>query len=182
LFGSSGKYMPNEFGPLYASYYFMLLHDAGAAVTVPNDHIRDNGAAQIRLGYNFGKRTLFDSLSVEVGGMMSLERERSGEGGGGWTLPKGVVASAYASYGRFAFFDEFYKGQGHRVTYGDAFYQKKTYNRLDIIYTPFLFKHIKGQFILSLHQSPGHWDDNQQAFRVVYDLGRKKLVRFKDDN
>ncbi|WP_345949050.1 hypothetical protein ABDD95_19575 [Mucilaginibacter sp. PAMB04274] len=181
LFGASGKYLPNQLGPLYASYYFMLLHDAGAVVTVPNDHIRDNGAAQVRLGYNFGKHTMFDSLSVEVGGMMSLERVRTGEGGG-WKKPLGLVASAYASFGRFALFDEFYKGDGHHVTYGDAFYEKKIYNRLDIIYTPFLFKHVKGQFILSLHQSPAHLNDNQEAFRIVYDLGRKNLVRFKDDN
>lgn len=181
LFGTSGKYMPNAFGPFYASYYFMLLHDAGPAVSIPNDHIRDNGATQIRLGYNFGHKTMFDSLSVEAGGMMSLERTRVGEGGGGWKKPLGVVASAYASIGRFAFFDEFYKGEGHTVTYGDSFYEKKIYNRLDIIYTPFLFKHVKGQFILSLHQSPGQLSDNQEAFRIVFDLGRKKLFNFKDD-
>jgi hypothetical protein len=181
LFGSSGKYLPNEFGPFYLSHHFMLLHDAGPAIGIPNDHIRDNGAAQVRLGYNFGRRTMFDSLSVEAGGMMSLERVRH-DGGGGWNLPLGFVASAYASFGRFALYDEFYKGEGHRVTYGDSFYEKTIYNRLDIIYTPFLFKRIKGQFILSLHQSPNHLGDNQQAFRVVYDLGRKKLVRFKDDD
>jgi len=181
LFGSSGKYKPNEFGPLYGKYYFMLLHDAGPAVSIPGDHIRDNGAAQVRLGYDFGKRTTFDSLSVEAGGMLSLERTRTNDGGG-FKKPLGVVASIYGSKGRFAVYDEFYKGEGHRVTYGDSFYEKKTYNRLDIMYTPFLFKHLKGQFIFSFHQSPGQWNDNQQAFRLVYDLGRKKLFKFKDDN
>jgi hypothetical protein len=181
LFGSSGKYLPQASGPLYMKYYFMLLHDAGPAVAIPGDHIRDNGAAQVRLGYDVGHKTMFDSLTVEAGGMMSLERVRTGEGGG-WKKPLGVVASVYAGFGRFAIFDEFYKGQGHEVTYGDSFYQKKTYNRLDIIYTPFLFKHVKGQFVFSFHQSPGQLTDNQQAFRIVYDLGRKKLFNFKDDN
>jgi hypothetical protein len=181
LFGSSGKYLPKAAGSLYMSYYFMLLHDAGPAVAVPGDQIRDNGAAQVRLGYNFGKRTMFDSLTVEAGGMLSLERART-NGGGGWKKPLGFVASAYAGFGRFALFDEFYKGEGHEVTYGDSFYQKKIYNRLDIIYTPFLFKHIKGQFVFSFHQSPGQLTDNQQAFRIVYDLGRKNLFKFKDDN
>ena len=166
---------------MYGKYYFMLLHDAGPAVSIPGDHIRDNGAAQVRLGYDFGKRTTFDSLSVEAGGMLSLERTRTNDGGG-WKKPLGVVASIYASKGRFALFDEFYKGEGHVVTYGDSFYEKKMYNRIDIIYTPFLFKHIKGQFILSFHQSPGQFNDNQEAFRIVYDLGRKKLFKFKDDN
>lgn len=178
LFGLAGKYLPDPAGPFYLSHYFMLLHDAGPAVAIPNDHIRDNGALQIRAGYNFGKNTVFDSLSVEAGGMMSLERVRSVSG---FQKPLGVVASFYASIKRLAFYDEFYKGEGHNVTYGDSFYRKKTYNRLDIIYTPFLFKHIKGQFVLSLHQSPGQLGDSQQAFRITYDLGRKKLLNFGDD-
>ena len=62
---------------------------------------------------------------------------------------------------------------------GDSFFEKKTYNRLDIIYTPFLYKRVKGQFILSLHQTPGY-SSNQEAFRVTVDLGRQTLVRFKD--
>jgi len=179
LFGLSGKYLPDAAGALYLSHFFMLLHDAGPSVPIPGDHIRDNGAAQLRMGVDLSHKTVFDSLSVEAGGMLSLERTRSA---GGFKKPLGLVASVYAGYRRFAVFDEFYAGQGHQITYGDAFYQKKLYNRLDIIYSPFLFKHIKGQFVLSLHFSPGQFNDNQQAFRVVYDLGRKRLLRFKDDN
>ncbi|HTH81658.1 MAG TPA: hypothetical protein VL490_01910, partial [Mucilaginibacter sp.] len=95
--------------------------------------------------------------------------------------PKGVVFNAYASYKRFAVFEEFYHGQGSMIEYGDSYYSKPTYNRIDIIYTPFLFKHIKGQFIASFHFSPGQFNDNQEAFRVSYDLGRKVLKRFSDD-
>jgi hypothetical protein len=179
LFGLSGKYLPNSTGPFYVSEYFMLLHDAGPAVSIPGDHIRDNGAAQVRLGLDFSHKTMFDSLSVEAGGMISLERVRIG--GSGFRKPVGFVASAYASRGRLAFFDEFYKGQGHEITYGDSFYEKKIYNRLDVIYSPFIFNHIKGQFVFSFHQSPGQWNDNQEVFRIVYDLGRQKLVKFKGD-
>ena len=118
---------------------------------------------------------MFDSLTVEAGGMMSFERQR---GVVGARTPKGFVASAYLSYKRFALYDEFYSGQGSNVIYGDSYYQKPTYNRLDVIYTPFLFKGIKGQFIFSFHFSPGYNNDNQQAFRITYDLGRKGLARF----
>jgi hypothetical protein len=123
------------------SHYFFLLHDAGPAIAIPDDHIRDNGAAQIRLGANLSHKTFLDSLSFEAGGMLSLERSR---GIDGWQKPKGFVASAYASYKRFALNDEFYKGDGHHITFGDAYYQYKTYNRLDIIYTPFIAKGLKG--------------------------------------
>jgi hypothetical protein len=108
--------------------------------------------------------------------MLSLERTR---GIDGFQKPVGFVANAYLSYKRFALFDEFYKGDGHNITFGDAYYQKKTYNRLDIIYTPFLYNGLRGQFVLSLHQTPGYFS-NQEAFRVTYDIGRKRLVKFKD--
>ncbi|MFD0793542.1 hypothetical protein ACFQZX_07920 [Mucilaginibacter litoreus] len=176
LFGFSGKYQPWSNGPLYLAHYAFMLHDAGAAVLVPDDHITDNGAAQIKLGANFSHKTVFDSLNVEAGGMMSFERVR---GVDGFKKPAGFVANAYLSYKRFALFDEFYKGDGHHIIYGDAYYQYKTYNRLDIIYTPFIAKGLRGQFVLSFHQTPGK-SSNQEAFRLVYDIGRKNLVRFKD--
>ncbi|EHQ30121.1 hypothetical protein [Mucilaginibacter paludis] len=179
LFGDCGTYTPNPKGPFYLSHYFLLLHDAGNSSTAPQPGISDNGAAQIRVGLDYSHRTVFDSLKFDVGGMLSLERTR---GVDGFRVPKGFVASAFISYHKFALFEEFYGGQGSHVDYGDSFYEKSTYNRLDIIYSPFVFKHIKGQFIISIHSSPGYIGDSQQAFRLTYDLGRKVLKRFKTDN
>lgn len=178
LFGLKGKYIPNLSGPFYISHYFVLLHDAKAAIEVPDDYIRDNGGLQVRLGLDLSKKTGLDSLSIEAGGMMSLERVRIVNK---INTPKGFVASVYAGYHRFAAYDEFYAGKGSNITYGDPFYNKKMYNRLDLMYTPFLTKHIKGQFILSLHHTPGNLS-NQEAFRITYDLGRRTLVKFKDNN
>jgi hypothetical protein len=177
LFGFEGKWKPSLFGPFYISHYVLMMHDAGAEVLLPNDHIGDDGGAQVRLGLDFSrKQTTFDSLSFEAGAMASFQRKR---GLGGAKTPKGFVASAYLSYHRFAAFDEFYAGQGSEITYGDAFYEKKFYNRLDLMFTPFLFDHIKGQFIFSIHRTPG-FTSNQEAFRITYDLGRKVIARFKD--
>jgi hypothetical protein len=176
LFGFSGKYKPVLNGPFYLSHYFFLLHDAGPGIAIPNDHIQDNGALQIKLGADLSHKTFLDSLSIEAGGMMSLERVR---GIDGFQKPKGFVANAYLSYKRFALYDEFYKGDGHNIIFGDAYYQRKTYNRLDIIYTPFIANGLRGQFILSLHHTPG-FSSNQQAFRLTYDIGRKRVVKFKD--
>jgi hypothetical protein len=179
MFAAEGKYRPDAYGPFYVSHYFMLMHDAGAAILLPNDHINDNGGFEIKLGLDFThKQTTFDSLSFEAGTLVSLQRQR---GVNGFKTPTGFVASVYLSHHRFALFDEFYHGQGSTINYGDSFYEKSTYNRLDIIYTPFLFKHIKGQFIASFHFTPGHFNDNQEVFRVSYDLGRKIIARFKND-
>jgi len=177
LFGFEGKWQPSLTGPFYVSHYVVMLHDAGAEVLLPNDHIGDDGAAQLRLGLDFShKQTTFDSLSVRAGAMGSFQRRRGVDGG---AFKKGFVASGYISYHRFAAFDEFYAGQGSEVNFGDAFYEKKFYNRLDLMFTPFLFNHIKGQFIFSIHRTPG-FTSNQEAFRVTYDLGRKVIARFKD--
>ena len=179
LFGFEGKYRPSLTGPFYITHFFFLMHNAGAAIPIPDDHITDNGGGQIRLGLDLShKQTLLDSLSIEAGGMVSLERTR---GLDGLQLPKGFVASIYGSHGRFAAFNEFYAGQGSHIDYGDAFYEKKFYDRLDLIFTPFLYNHIKGQFVLSIHRTPGY-TSNQEAFRVTYDLGRRVIARFRNEN
>ncbi|MEO6520914.1 MAG: hypothetical protein ABIN91_04495 [Mucilaginibacter sp.] len=179
LFGICGTYIPKPGSPFYLSHYFLLLHDAGNAGTAPQPGISDNGGAQIRVGLDYSHRTVFDSLKVDVGGMLSLERTR---GIDGFKIPKGFVASAFISYHKFALFEELYLGGGSHINYGDSFYEKTFYNRLDVIYSPFMFKHIKGQFIITFHSSPGFLGDSQQAFRLTYDLGRKVLKRFKSDN
>jgi hypothetical protein len=179
LFGAEGKYIPKAGGSFYIAHYFLLMHDAGAAVLLPDDHINDNGGAQVRLGLDLThKLTRLDSLTVEAGGMISLERSR---GIDGFQTPKGFVASVYAGYHRIALFDEFYAGQGSHINYGDAYYSQPIYNRVDVIYTPFLFKGVKGQFVFSFHQTKISQASNQEAFRITYDLGRKTIARFKGE-
>ena len=178
LFGFEGKYRPWLSGPFYVTHYVFLEHNAGAAIPIPNDHIQDNGGGEVKLGLDFSKKQhLLDSLSIESGILFSLERTRNVDG---LQIPKGFVANAYGSFGRFAIFDEFYAGQGSHINYGDSFYEKKFYDRLDLMFTPFLTGHLKGQFILSIHRTPGY-TSNQEAFRITYDLGRKIIARFKDD-
>jgi hypothetical protein len=177
LFGFEGKYKPSLSGPFYIVHYFLLEHNAGAAILRPDDHIQDNGGAQLKLGLDFTKKQkLLDSLTFEAGAMVSLERTR---GVDGLQTPTGFVASAYAGYWRLAIFEEFYAGQGSHINYGDSFYEKKFYNRIDFIITPFSAKGLKGQFVFTMHKTPG-FTSNQEAFRLTYDLGRKVIGRFKE--
>lgn len=179
LWGFQGKYRPSLTGPFYISNYYFLEHNAGAAVLLANDHIYDNGAGEVTLGLDFSKKQhLLDSLSFEAGGLISMERER---GIDGWKTPVGFVAKAYLSYWKLAIFDEFYDGQGSHIYYGDSFYEKKFYNRLDIIITPFSAKGLKGQFVFTMHRTPG-FTSNQEAFRISYDLGRRVIARFKHND
>ena len=177
MFGAEGAYKPNPTGIFYVRDYFFLEHDAGAAILLPTDHIFDNGAVELRLGLNFGHKTFLDSLYFEAGNLTSFLRER---GIDGWQLSNGFVFTAYGSYHKFAVLEEFYKGQGSIIYYGDSYYEKTFYNRIDVIFTSFSSGHVKGQFIASFHFSPQHFNDNQEVFRVTYDLGRKTIARFKD--
>ncbi|MBB3054903.1 hypothetical protein [Mucilaginibacter gotjawali] len=177
LFGFEGKYKPSLTGPFYIVHYFLLEHNAGAAILRPDDHIQDNGGGQVKLGLDFShKQKAFDSLTFEAGVMISMERTR---GVDGLQTPKGFIASAYGSFSRFAIFDEFYAGQGSHVNFGDSFYEKKFYNRLDLIFNTFVYKGLRGKFVLSVHRTPGY-TSNQEAFNISYDLGRRVIGRFKD--
>jgi hypothetical protein len=176
MFGAEGKFTPNPDGIFYVRDYFMMEHDAGAAILQPTDHIYDNGAFELRLGLDFTKRSGLDSLAFEAGNLTSFLRER---GSTGWETRNGFMFTAYAAYHRFAFRDELYKGQGSIIYYGDSFYEKTFYNRLDVIFTPFKTRRVTGQFIASFHFSPDHYNDNQEVFRVTYDLGRKKVAKFR---
>ena len=174
LVGLSGKYRPVTTGPFYVTHYFQLMHNAYTSNEQAGDHIEDNGGLQVKLGLDFSHKTILDSLTIEAGALMSIERIRNVTD---LNTPKGFVASAYLGYKRFALYDEFYKGQGSHINYGDGFYQNKTYNRLDLMYTPLIFKNIRGSFVFSLHNTPSRMS-SQQAFRLTFDLGRKVLTRF----
>jgi hypothetical protein len=179
IFGEEGKYRPSLSGPLYLSHFAFMMHDAGAEVLLPGDHINDNGGAEVKIGLDFSKKQhLLDSLSFEAGGLVSFQRQR---GIDGFKTPVGFVANAFGSFGRFAVYDEFYIGEGSEIQYGDAFYEKKFYDRLDLIFNTFSAKGLKGQFVLSIHRTPGY-TSNQEAFRVTYDLGRKVIAKFKNQN
>jgi hypothetical protein len=175
--GELGTFIPFPGHAFYISHYFLFEHNAGSkSDTAAN--IQDSGGGQIRLGLDFSHRTVFDSLKFEVGGMGTAHRTRSLYQ---FQVSRGFVASVYMSYKRFSIFDEFYKGDPNYLTFADPFYSKPIYNRLDFIYTAFMGRHLRGQFILGLHQSPGRLTDSQPGFKVIYDIGRKTLAKFSDD-
>ncbi len=175
--GELGTFIPHPGHAFYISHFFLFEHNAGSKSDTAAS-IQDSGGGQLRLGLDFSHRTIFDSLKFEAGGMFTEHRVRSLYG---FQLSRGFVASVYMGYKRFAIFDEFYKGDPNYLTFADPFYGKTIYNRLDFIYTAFMGKHLKGQFILGLHQSPSRLTDSQPGFKVVYDFGRKVLARFSDN-
>jgi hypothetical protein len=175
--GELGTFSPFSNHMLYINHYFLFQHNAGTKSDTAAP-IRDSGGAQFRLGLNLSHRTVFDSLKFEVGAMGTEYRQRSEFG---FRLSEGIVASFYLAIKKFSILDEFYKGDPNFLTFSDPFYSKPIYNRFDFMYNAFMGKHLKGQFFLSLHQSPARLTDSEPGFRVTYDFGPKVLARFKDN-
>lgn len=170
LFGISGYYKKGIF---FTSHHAMMFHNAGPGISIPGDHIQDNGAASIKLGVDLSGLTALDSLTINTGGLMSFERTRSI---GGWETPAGLLLEMHAGYKRFGLTNSLYLGQGHNLIYGDQFYTAKQYNRTDFSYTPIKYKNIEGKFTFSLHFLEGEID-NQQAFSLRYSLSGSKNLK-----
>src|SRR5690606_16721695 len=103
---------------------------------------------------------------------VSFERVRSLTG---MNIPKGFVAEIDANYKRFFLQNSFYKGEGHRLILGDAFYTSETYNRLDLGWVLLITKNLEGRFKLTFHFVDGTMD-NQQSFILRYKIAGSKKV------
>ena len=170
LFGLSGIYKPGRF---FISHHAMMFHNAGPGISIPGDHIQDNGAAALKFGLDLSDRTALDSLTINAGPVISFERTRSI---GDWETPAGFMLEMHAGYKRFGITNSFYSGKGHNLIYGDQFYTAKQYNRTDLTFTPIRHKNIEGKFIFSFHFLEGDID-NQQAFSLRYNLSGSKTVK-----
>ncbi len=170
IFGFSGHFKKDM---LFVTHHAMMLHDAGALIAVPGSHLKDNGAIALKVGLDLSEKTFLDSLTINTGGLMSFERERTV---GGWKTPKGLLLEMQMEYRRFGMNNSFYTGEGHNITYGDRFYTAKTYHRTDLSWRPIIYKGIEGKFTLSLHFLEGVID-SQQSFGLRYNINSANLLK-----
>jgi hypothetical protein len=153
-----------------------MYHNAGAAIPIPGDFLQDNGGAMAELGLDLSGKSVLDSLTISAGALMSIERTRALSSS--FNMPKGLVANLYASYKKFSIQNTFYSGKGHHLIYGDPFYTSKTYDRVDIGWSPIQSKNLEGKFVFSYHFVDGV-SDNQQAFFLRYNISGSKSLKRK---
>ncbi|QNL51474.1 hypothetical protein H8S90_07835 [Olivibacter sp. SDN3] len=162
MVGLSGKFQKNLF---FFSHHLTMLHTASSLnETFP---VRDNMTGMLQLGLDLSKRTTLDSLTFSAGMLLSLDRQR---GLYESRTPKGAIIDVHAAYRAVFLNNTFYKGQAHDIMFGDRFYTKDTYNRLDLGWKPFRLANLEGSFMLSLHFTPGQIS-NQQMLLLRYNLG-----------
>lgn len=152
---------------VYFSHFFTLWHNALTSVHNPDDHIQDNAAFNARVGVNLSEMIFLDSLDINVGGLMSFDRLRDVYD---WRTPKGLLLGAHLAYRSFFIQDEFYIGEAQSIGFGDAFYNSKRYNRLDLGWNALKSKGLEASLLVSFHFIPGSMS-NQQVINLRYNFG-----------
>jgi hypothetical protein len=146
MFGFSGRL---NYKFLYFSHYCLMGHFARPGIRPRGFHIRDNGGFDLNLGADLSDMTIFDTIYVSAGMLISLDRIRHVYDG--WETPAGFFAQANICYRGIGVSGTYYRGQGHEFLYGDSFYRAKEYGRLDLSWQPFKKHNVTGKIVFSMH-------------------------------
>jgi len=153
---------------IFIQNYLLLFHDAGPAIDLPDDHIKDY------FGYVFqgGMRTSADNEfqgHIKAGILASMFRER--------TITKGFInsesffAELQGKYKNYGIKSVLSTGGSHRFAYGDQFYKVSNYWRTDAIWYFINHEKVKGKFNLSFHLINWNDLDQQQQLSIIYVFG-----------
>jgi len=169
MVGLSGRV---GFGLFYFTHYLTMLHTANSlGQKYP---LRDNFGGMLQVGVDLSERTALDSLTIGTGILASIDRLR----GVYDRSPKGAIVDIHAAKKSFFLHNTFYKGDAHDIAFGDRFYTKDTYDRLDLGWKPFRWNNLEAYFMFSLHFVPGAMS-NQQVIQLRYSLGDSYALKKK---
>lgn len=150
---------------LFFQNYLLLFHNAGPAIEIPDDHIKDYLGFSLQAGFRFGEQPGY-SASVKAGILHSSFRERSVTDG--FVNADSFYGEAKVNYKNFYAKSVLHSGQGHRFTYGDRFYTVDNYMRTDIGWTFINREKIKASFTYGFHLMEWNDLDQQQQLLIRY--------------
>jgi hypothetical protein len=173
LLGASGLFHKGVF--LYR-HHFLMYHFAGPGVSIPDDHIRDNGGINVMAGLDLSEKTFFDTASFTTGFLMSYDQKRHVYD---MRFMWGWLSDLDVNYKGFGLHGIYYRGEGQVFLYGDGFYKSGNYGRADFYFQKSWLDRISGKLEFSLHFLPGHLDYAYAVYiRATMDgkvhLGRSK--------
>ena len=166
LAGFLGEMKINSF---FFENYLILYHLANDAIGDPDIHIQDNAAMAFYLGADLKKLIPFQTATIKAGTMGSFFRERSITDG--YIKAWSFVGELYGESKNFAFRTTWHQGQGHRITFGDRFYDVDSYVRTDLIWKFINSKQVQGKFNLSFHWVDVKDLDQSQQLSLIYRFG-----------
>lgn len=154
---------------LFLQNYLLMFHDAGPAIDIPGDHIKDYLGFAVQAGIRTSKESSFQAY-VKAGILGSSFRERSVTNG--FSNATSFFAEAKGKYKNFGIKSVLNSGAGHRFAYGDRFYRVKNYLRTDVIWYFINYEKVKARFNLSFHLIEWNDIDQQQQLSVIYVFGK----------
>ena len=164
--GFSGEVFYKNF---FIHNYLLLFHDAGPAIDIPGDHIKDYMGFAIQGGIRTSGESVISGY-LKAGVLESSYRERSITNG--FINSVSFFAETQGKYKNFGIKSVLSAGAGHRFIYGDRFYTAKNYWRTDAIWYFINHKNVKGKFNLSFHLIDWKDLDQQQQLSIIYIFGK----------
>ncbi len=135
-------------GLFFYRHDLMLVHLAGPAIAIPDDHIRDQGGAYFRGGLNLSSQTFLDSLSISTGYAMSYDQLR---GVYGLTFYNGSLTELVFEKWNVGIKNTLYLGDGQAPGVGEAVYEAPFYNRTDLYWKVFRSYAVDARIEFSFH-------------------------------
>jgi hypothetical protein len=166
IVGFSGEIFHNN---LFLQNYFLMFHDAGPAVKIPGDNVKDYLGFAIQAGIRTNKNKLFNGY-FKAGILESSYRERSVTNG--FINSSSFFAEMNGRHKNLGIKSVLNAGGGHRFAYGDRFYRVQNYWRTDAIWYFINHENVKGRFNLSFHLIDWAYLDQQQQLSIVYIFGK----------
>lgn len=154
-------------GHFFLNHQATLWHNALSSNPAIEQHIQDNLALLLRVGWASKPAGFIDSLRVSMGGLFSADRLRHVYD---WRSPRGVIAHLYAAHRMFFVENELYVGDPQIIPNGISFFAEKFYHRVDVGWVPLKGKRIDGSLTLRFHFTPKGMD-NQQVLSLRYFIG-----------
>ncbi len=166
--GFSGEISHNN---LFLQNYFIMYHDAGPAIDIPGDHIKDYIGYALQIGLKTNDDSKIDGY-IKAGILNSNYRERNVTNGN--IAGNSFFAGLYAKYKNYAIKSTLSAGGSHVFAQGDHFYHAKNYLRTDVIWYLINHENVKGVFNLSFHITDWKNLDQQQQLSIIYKFGGVK--------
>jgi hypothetical protein len=154
---------------LFLNNYILMFHDAGPAISIPGDHVKDYLGYALQAGIKTNENAIINGY-IKAGILGSSFRERRVTDG--FENGTSLFAEAKGRYKNFGVKSVLSSGNGHKFKYGDQFYQVDNYWRNDIFWYFINHKQVKGSFNLSFHLIDWKYLDQQQQLSIVYVFGK----------
>ena len=125
-------------GPLWLGGHMQYSHLAKSVSHAPGEFVNDDVLINPMIGLDFSHRTVLDSLRINVGSIITLERNRDNNR---WQNQAGFIAAATARWRWLQLDETFYAGKelfplypmhGSLLNLGDPYYNNKMYSRTDL--------------------------------------------------